>query len=169
MPVADAVPVPVPDPVPVREAATEEAVSEAVTDEPFGVQHSSSAGPGQSPGVEPYPGRALHDAVSMHVPSTPDAEHVGAELELLELLDEAPPTVRARRALRSPLNSSRSAMPSLFGSPGAVPVRLYCQKVHAVNGDGSSGHVTPRLATQRFACPSKLDVSSNEVRTRTEV
>ena len=30
-------------------------------------------------------------------------------------------------------------MPLLFGRPGAVPVRLYCQKDHAVNGDGQVG------------------------------
>ena len=60
-------------------------------------------------------------------------------------------------------------MPSLFGSPGAVPVRLYCQKDHAVNGEGRSGQVTPRLATQSCAWPARLCASSNWLSTFTEV
>jgi hypothetical protein len=60
-------------------------------------------------------------------------------------------------------------MPLLCGSPGAVPVRLYCQKDHAVNGIGRFGHVTPRLATQSCAWPARLCVSSNSLSTFTDV
>src|SRR5579871_910909 len=97
--------------------------------------------------------------VSMHVPATPKAVHDGApEPELLDVLVEEPPTVSARSALVSPLNWSRSAMPLLLGRPGAVPVRLYCQKDHAVNGAGRLGQVTPRLATQSCAWPARACV-----------
>ncbi len=60
-------------------------------------------------------------------------------------------------------------MPLLIGRPGALPVRLYCQKDHAVNGMGRSGQVTPRLATQSCAWPARLATPSNSLSTFTEV
>jgi hypothetical protein len=125
------------------------------------VQHSSSAGPGHNPGVEMYPGIVAQTDVSMHVPATAPTMHAGAELE--------EPTVSASNAALSPLKESRSAMPLLFGKPCAVPVRLYCQKDQAVNGEGRSGQVTPRLATQSCAWPARLCVSSNWLSTLTDV
>ena len=85
--------------------------------------------------------------VSIHVPATPSTVQAGAPEEL----DDEPPTVSASKDALSPLNESRSAIPLLFGNPGAVPVRLYCQKDHATNGAGRFGQVTPRLATQSCA------------------
>ena len=85
--------------------------------------------------------------MSTHVPATPATVQAGAPEELVD----EPPTVRASNAALSPLKESRSAIPLLFGKPGAVPVRLYCQKDHATNGAGRSGQVTPRLATQSCA------------------
>ena len=60
-------------------------------------------------------------------------------------------------------------MPLLFGRPGAVPVRLYCQNDHAVNGIGRSGQVTPRLATQSCAWPARSCTSSKLLSTFTDV
>lgn len=73
---------------------------------PIVVQHCSSAGPGQRPGVDTYPGMSAQTEVAMHVPAMPEATHDGApeELPLLDALVDEPPTVSAIRALTSPLN-----------------------------------------------------------------
>jgi hypothetical protein len=100
---------------------------------------------------------ALHTDTSMQVPSTPATWQVGGgapellDAEDAELLEEAPPTVSAVSAARSPLNVSTSEPPALPGMPGTVPVALCCQKDHPENGAGTSGQVTPQLATQSCA------------------
>ena len=66
-----------------------------------------------------------------------------------------------------PLKTSRSTL--VDGSiPETVPMSSYCQNGHAVNGAGTSGHVTPQFATQRSSIENPVGLLSR-AQTRRDV